>query len=284
LIKKDGTKIAVADSAAPLKDKDNKVFGCVVVFRDVTKEREIDKMKTEFVSLASHQLRTPLSAIKWFLEMVLGGDAGKINEEQKELLQQASESNERMINLVNGLLNVSRIESGRLTLEPKLTDLVKLSKTVISEVNPIIKAHNQKLNFLASKDIPKVNIDPKLISQVIANLLSNASKYTPARGKIDFNIQVKDKDIIFTVKDNGMGIPQSQQNKIFEKFFRADNVVSTDTEGTGLGLYVAKAVVEASGGNIGFNSTEKKGSTFWFRLPLSGSKGIKGEKSLEKIV
>ncbi|MFA6255068.1 MAG: ATP-binding protein [Patescibacteria group bacterium] len=283
LIRKDKTKLAVADSAAPLKDKNGKAIGCVVVFRDVTKEREIDKMKTEFVSLASHQLRTPLSAIKWFLEMVLGGDTGKITEEQKDFLQQAFDSNERMIKLVNGLLNVSRIESGRMALEPEPTDLVKLSEIVINEQKSTIKAHNLNFKFSKPKGLPKIKIDPKLINQVIANLISNAIKYTKSKGQIDFKIEVKGKEVVFSVKDTGLGIPKKQQSQIFQKFFRADNVASTDVEGTGLGLYVAKAVVEASGGKIGFSSVENKGSTFWFTLPLIGSKRVKGEKSLEAV-
>jgi len=283
LIRKDGSKIAVADSAAPLVDRDGKVIGCVVVFRDVTKEREVDKMKTEFVSLASHQLRTPLSAIKWFLEMVLVGDAGKINEEQRDFLQQAFDSNERMVKLVNNLLNVSRIETGRLALEPKPTDLIKLATDAVKELTPLIKAHNKQFKFIKPKTLPKINIDSKLVFQVIANLLSNAIKYTEHKGKIELKIELMKTEILITVQDDGIGIPKEQQQKVFQKLFRADNVVAKDTEGTGLGLYVAKSVVESSGGKIGFRSELGKGSTFWFTLPLSGSKKIKGEKSLESL-
>ncbi len=281
LIRKDKTKVAVADSAAPLKDNKGKIIGCVVVFRDVTKEREIDKMKTEFVSLASHQLRTPLSAIKWFLEMVINGDAGKINKEQKEYLQQAFESNERMVKLVNDLLNVSRLEMGRLAVAPVPTDLVKLCQDLIGELTPLLKAHNLKFKFIKPAKLQSINIDQKLIGQVIANFLSNAIKYTHGGGDVELKIETNNKNIKVSVKDSGIGIPQNQQAKIFEKFFRADNVATTDTEGTGLGLYVAKKVMEVSGGQIGFNSIENKGTTFWFILPFSGSKKISGEKSLE---
>jgi len=283
LIRKNGSRVAVADSASPLKDRFGQMSGCVVVFRDVTKEREIDKMKTEFVSLASHQLRTPLSAIKWFLEMLLNGDAGKINGEQTEYLQQAFDSNERMITLVNSLLNISRIEAGRLALDPKPTDFIALSKIIVQELTPSIKARNLNFKFIKPNSLPKVNVDSELISQVIKNLLSNSIKYTPARGQIDYKIEIKGKDIVFTVKDTGMGIPKNQQYKLFQKFFRADNVAAKDTEGTGLGLYVAKSVVELSGGQIDFESVENKGTTFWFSLPLTGSKKIKGERKLEKI-
>jgi len=284
LVRKDGTKIPVADSAAPLKDKDGKVIGCVVVFRDVTKEREVDKMKTEFVSLASHQLRTPLSAIKWFLEMVLNGDAGKINSEQKEYLQQAFDSNERMVKLVNDLLNVSRLEMGRLAVQPEPTDLVNLCQALISELKPLFKAHNLNFKFSKPTGLKLINLDPKLISQVIGNFLSNAIKYTQGGGQVELAISLEKEKVKVSVKDSGIGIPKIQQVKIFQKFFRADNVVSRDTEGTGLGLYVAKKVIEVSGGEIGFTSVENKGTTFWFTLPLSGSKKVSGEKSLENTL
>ncbi len=283
LIKKDGSFVPVNDSAAALSDREGHSIGCVIVFRDVTKEREVDKMKTEFVSLASHQLRTPLSAIKWFLEMLLEGDAGRITKNQKNYLQQAFDSNERMISLVNDLLNISRIESGRLSLVPKPTDLIELSQTVIDELMPSIRAHNQIFKFIKPKKLPKIKLDTNLIGQVIANLLSNAIKYTHRQGEIVLKIERKDGQVAISVKDQGVGIPQNQQSKVFQKFFRADNVVTLETEGSGLGLYVAKKVVEASGGHIGFVSQEGKGSTFTFTLPLSGSKAIKGEKSLEKI-
>lgn len=246
------------------------------------KLREVDRMKTEFVSIASHQLRTPLSAIKWFLEMLLDGDAGKINKEQRDFLQQAFDSNTRMISLVNGLLNVSRLEAGRIAIEPVPTDLVKLCQVIINESKPLISAHHLKFKFTKPAKIDKINIDPKLISQVVANLLSNGIKYTPGKGKVELKISIEKPNIKISVVDSGMGIPRNQQSKLFQKFFRADNAVSKETEGTGLGLYVAKSVVEASGGKIGFNSEENKGSTFWFTLPLSGSKKMKGEKGLEK--
>ncbi len=280
LIRKDGRSVPVADSAAPLEDEAGRVMGCVVIFRDVSQEREVDRMKTEFVSVASHQLRTPLSAIKWFLEMIIHGDMGRVTKKQMEALQETYNSNERMIHLVNDLLNVSRLESGRIAVDPVLTDLHDLSQSVIKELQPVMQARHQKIIFTVGSDVPQIPIDPKLIRQVLQNLLSNASKYSPSQKNITYTIQKKDSEIVFRIKDEGWGIPYHQQARVFQRFFRADNVISKVPEGTGLGLYVAKEAITVSGGKIGFSSEEGRGSTFWFSLPLEGSAAKKGERSI----
>lgn len=283
LEKKDGKYIPVNALATLLHDEDDKLMGCIVVLRDMTKEERVEKMKTEFVSLASHQLRTPLSAVRWFLEMIISGDAGKLNDEQDRILGKIAASNDRMIKLVNGLLNISRIEAGRMAVEPELTDVIRLVKSVMVELEPLIKAHNHKLKFVKGANVPKLNIDPKLINQVVMNFLSNAIKYTPGGGKIEVLVKKDGKYVKIAVKDNGMGVPADQHDNMFKKFFRAHNVAGTNINGTGLGLYVTKSIVKASGGHVGFESKEGKGSTFWFALPLTGSKPVKGEKSLEYL-
>lgn len=281
IINKAKKEIPVTITAAPLIDAHETIKGGVVVLRDVTKEQEIDKMKSEFVSVASHQLRTPLSASKWFLEMLLNGDAGKVNDEQKEYLDHTYKSNERMIALVNDLLNVSRIESGTIAIEPISTDIDGLIKSVIFELTPQIKQKNIKVVFKTlTGGTPKIKIDPKLIRQVFQNLLSNSVKYTPDAGTAGVRIAKEGKYLQFEVFDTGVGIPKAQQPKVFKKFFRADNVLTLQTEGTGLGLYVAKSVVDASGGRIWFNSVEGKGTSFFFTLPIAGSKRREGEKTL----
>ena len=280
LIRKDGRSVPVADSAAPLQDDNGRVMGCVVIFRDVSQEREVDRMKTEFVSVASHQLRTPLSAIKWFLEMIINGDMGKVNPKQLATLKETYNSNERMIHLVNDLLNVSRLESGRIAVAPVPTDLRALSEQVITELQPLVRERRQKIKFSLDPDLPKLKIDPKLISQVIQNILSNASKYSPPEKEITYTINKKGDYAVFAVRDQGWGIPKNQQNRVFQRFFRGDNIISKIPEGTGLGLYVAKEIIEVSGGEIGFSSTEGRGSTFWFSLPLSGSQAKAGDRSI----
>lgn len=292
LIDKNGNKIQVSDSAAPLFDADFNVIGCVVVFRNVTKEREVDKAKSEFVSLASHQLRTPLSVINWYSEMLLDGDAGQLNEEQKKYVREVYKGNQRMVELVNSLLNVSRLELGTFTVEPELIDIAALAKSAASELKPqIIK---KKLNFQEhyGKELPMFNADSKLLRMVFQNLISNAVKYTPECGEINMYMDIigvgedfggkiiNEKSIAFFISDTGYGITLSQQNKIFSKLFRADNVREKDAEGTGLGLYIVKSIIDLSEGSIWFESVENTGTTFYVILPLEGMKKKEGVKKL----
>src|SRR3989344_4407026 len=260
LVKKDGSQVAVADSSAPLKDKNGNVVGCVVIFRDTTKEREIDKAKTEFVSPASHQLRTPLSAIRWYAEMLLNGDAGKLNKDQKEYMTSIDQSNLRMIDLVNALLNVSRIDMGTFAIDPKPTNFAEVAESVMGELVMQIDEKKIKSTKKYSKDLPLVEADPKLARIIMQNLLSNAVKYTPTGGKVSIAISKEKENILIKISDTGYGIPVEAQNNIFKKLFRADNVRAKEVDGTGLGLYVVKSIVDQSGGKIWFESAENKGT------------------------
>lgn len=271
-IRKDKSRFPSSSIVAPVI-LSGKIVGAVEVFRDISKEKEIDKAKTEFVSLASHQLRTPLSTVSWYAEMLLSGDAGVVTPDQKKYLEEIYHGNQRMVELVNTLLDVSRIELGTLIIESKPTNIIKLAENVIDEQKLQIDEKKIKLLPLFEKNIPLIVTDPKLLRMVIQNLLSNAVKYTPISGNIKISIALYNKNnVLIKIHDTGYGIPKNQQNKIFTKLFRADNVIGKDTEGTGLGLYIAKSIVEQSGGEIWFESDENKETTFFVTLPLEKSK------------
>lgn len=284
LEKKNKDNVSIAGKINLLKNLKDDITGFVIVFKDITKESEIDTIKTEFVSLVSHQLRTPLTAIRWFIEELYGEELGKLNSDQKDYLQQVMESNKRMIKLVNDLLDVSRLEASRIKIEPVLTDMLKLTESVIAEYVSLAKANNCEVIIEEIRGkLPKIKIDQSLIREVLGNLISNAIKYSygkKGKKKVFVRIEKNYKYMQFSVKDFGIGVPKKFKNRLFQKFFRADNVVTIDTEGTGFGLYISKLLVEASGGKIWFKSEENIGSTFFFTLPLSGSKARSGEKGL----
>lgn len=234
--------------------------------------KEIDQMKTEFISVASHQMRTPLSAIKWVLRMILDGDLGPLNTQQKEMLVKGYQTNERMIALINDLLNVSRIEEGRFRYRFVRMSIGELVESVIQEINSVIKKRNIKFEYKKPKlPTPKVNIDPQKIRLVIMNLLDNSVKFTPPGGKVTISLQHDSDNVTFSVADNGVGIPSNQQHRIFTKFFRADNVIRMQTDGSGLGLFIVKNIINNHQGQVRFESTEGRGTTFSFSLPIKST-------------
>lgn len=279
-ILREGIVIDVYLSTAPVLDNKGEVLGCVVVFRDITEEKAIDKAKTEFVSLASHQLRTPLTTIKWYIASVLGGDAGKISVKQKQYLDQVYNGSQRLITLVDSLLNVSRLELGTFFIKPIKTDIKDIINKVFSSLKVLISEKEIKFSVDIERSFPDINLDPNLMLIIVQNLLANAVKYCGTNGIVKVIVKKSNNKFEFIVKDNGIGIPKRQQSRIFEKLFRADNVRKLDTEGTGLGLYIVKRIVEESGGQINFSSIEGKGSTFIVQYPIRGMKKKEGEKEL----
>jgi PAS domain S-box-containing protein len=271
-VRTDKSRFPVAVTIAPVV-LDGNIYGAVSVFRDITIERQIDKSKSEFVSLASHQLRTPLSAIKWYSEMLLSGKSGKLSVKQKKYINEVSRGNERMIKLIDVLLSVSRLEAGSIKVNPKVIDVKTLIRGIIEEQKFNMKKKKQKFTpKCVSVEVPQIYADPDLIRIVFQNIISNAVKYTPEKGEITCNIEKRDNDVLFQIKDTGIGIPKDQQSRVFEKLFRASNAFSHDPEGNGLGLYLAKTTVESFGGKIWFESEEGKGTTFYISMPLAESK------------
>jgi signal transduction histidine kinase len=278
--RKNGELYTAFASITPILDRKGEVEFFVALERDITKEKQIDKAKTEFVSLASHQLRTPLSAINWYAEMLLAGDAGKLNTEQDKYIKEIYNGNQRMVALVNALLNVSRIELGTFAVEPQPTDFSAVAKSVIGEVQPQIKEKKINFSFNYDKTLPLIEADPKLVRILIQNLLTNAIKYTPVNGKISITLIKKGSNVEISVADTGYGIPEAAKHKIFEKLYRADNVREKETEGTGLGLYIVKNIVDQDSGKVWFESEENKGSIFHISLPLKGMNKKTGSKEL----
>ncbi len=230
----------------------------------------LNRMKSEFVSVASHQLRTPLSAIRWETELLLSKfRKGNFTEKQRKSIENINEMGTKMARLVNDLLDVARIDQGRLIIKKRSADMAAIAREILTELSSIAKARDIEMVFDSGKKIPNVFVDPEKLKMVVENLLSNSIKYTINHGKIEIKLCKKNGFVIFSIKDNGVGIPVEQQNRIFDKFFRSDNIVKYQTEGTGLGLYIAKNIVEQMGGKIWFESVENLGSIFSFSVPIS---------------
>jgi len=233
-----------------------------------TKLKELDKLKDEFLSVAAHELRAPMTAIKGYLSMILEGDAGEINDTVEEYLKQGVEGNDRLIRLVNNMLNVARIEEGRLVYQMGTVSLKKVVETVFSDFKA--EAENKKLEFgleMASDLKDQVYVNQDRIHEVVANLISNAIKYTDKGSVVVKLIQPSQQKIRFEVVDTGEGISEKEQEKLFQKFFRAESTTGKKV-GTGLGLYISKLLIEKFEGEIDCQSELGKGSTFWFELSL----------------
>jgi len=209
--RKSGEEFQLGATIIPLLNEKKEIDYYVEIGQDITKEKEIDLAKTEFVSLASHQLRTPLSTIKWYTEMLLDGDAGKVNKEQKKYIKEIFYGNERMVELVNSLLNVSRIELGTFMVDPAPTSFKKVTDIALKELKFKVISKKLAVKRDYQKGLPLVNVDPKLIRIVIQNLLTNAVKYTPNGGKINVSIKTEGKNIVVKIADSGYGIPKEQQ-------------------------------------------------------------------------
>jgi len=253
------------------------------IIESVNKELQaLNLAKDEFVSIASHQLRTPLTALNGYTGMLLDEDVGPINDKQREYLGEIKKSNDRMIKLITSLLNVSRVDLGVFTVDPEPVNFKEVAESIIKELSSNIKDKNLQIKTNFEKDLPVLNADPKIIRMIFQNLLSNAVKYTPPEGNISLNIKKSDTLLLVAVTDTGCGIPTTEQSRIFTKLFRADNARVKDPTGTGLGLYIIKETIEQTGGKIWFESKENQGSTFYVSIPLEGMKKKEGSKRLEE--
>jgi signal transduction histidine kinase/DNA-binding response OmpR family regulator len=255
-------------TAQTIRDQAGAVNGLTLTLRNVTHERNVSRLKSDFVSFVTHQLRTPLSGINWLLELV--AEIPHLDDEARSYIADARGASARLTGLVNDLLDLSRLESGKITLQCEPTDLEALTRGVLDDVATLLRDKGHQVTVDATPG-PRVSVDPQLIRQVLLNLVSNAIKYTPAGGRIAIRLSREPETVCWSVEDNGIGIPRASQARLFEKFYRADNAVSIETEGTGLGLCLARLIVERSGGLLTCESEGGHGSRFLVRLPLEGS-------------
>lgn len=249
--------------SAKVKEAEDKIT------EELNRTKQLDKIKSEFISIAAHQLRTPLSAVKWTLKMIIDGDLGSLNAEQKTFLMQGYQTNERTIRLVNDFLNVVRIEEGRFGYELASIHIEDLIDNIIQEFTHRVKEKAITFSYDKPKDrLPIVKIDPSKMRLALQNLIDNAIKYTPAGGKVTISVKYSKLYINIAVEDSGIGIPKHQIKRLFEKFFRSDNAIKSQTEGSGLGLFIVKNIIEKHGGKVSVKSDENKGSTFTVTLPI----------------
>lgn len=230
--------------------------------------QRLDESKDEFISMASHQLRTPLTSIKGYISMLMEGDVGEVTKEQKHVLNEAFVSSERMVRLISDFLNVSRLQTGKFVIEKHPIDLALLVQRELDGLESSASARGMKFIYKVPKNIPILELDENKIQQVVMNFSDNAIYYSKDKGKIIVSLKKVSDFVEFTVEDNGIGVPKEDQDRLFNKFVRASNARKVRPDGTGVGLFLAKKVIDDHGGTIIFSSVEGKGSTFGFRLPI----------------
>ncbi len=288
-VKRDGSDFPVYLNVSPLIHE-GELLGATIVFHDINQEKMTEKAKTEFVQLASHKLRTPLTAINWNTELLLKGERGELDENKKKLVEAIYRQNQYMVEIVNNLLNVSLIDTDTFAIEPEPLQVLDTAEIVISKLQEKITHKKLKFTKTFQLEMPIIPVDQPLIQIIIQNMLTNAINYTPNEGVIEIEIKTVPKDteidikktvtdsVLIRVTDTGCGIPEKDQVRIFSKLFRASNINLIDTDGLGVGLYIVKSAVNLAGGIVWFNSTENQGSTFFVLLPRSGMVKKIGEK------
>lgn len=240
-----------------------------ILVKIISKIIIVNKARTDFLSLVTHQLRSPLTGTKYIFELVLSEKMGPINFSQRELLVQGSDSNDQMLLLVSDLLDMAKMAEGDSPFNYEETNVGRLFKEIYNNLIPNAQAKSINIKLhLPVKGLPKAKIDQKKMRFVMQNLLDNAIKYTPESGTVIIEAEADAKQIAVHIKDTGIGIPQDEQEKMFTKFYRATNAEKSRKVGTGLGLYIVKNIVERHGGTIGFESKVGEGTTFNFTMPL----------------
>lgn len=283
-IKSQDSKIFhVSVHIAPVAFQDEQNNGFILTFYDETDQKALEEMKLDFVSMAAHELRTPLTVIRGYAELLNSEIGEKLSPEHKEHLHRLEYNAHNLGNLIDNLLNVSRIERGSYKIDPRPIDIVALVKNAVEDMTDQANSKGQALTFTdPAEKIPLVMADQGRVNQVIGNLLTNAITYTPVGESINVFTSKKDSFVSVSVKDNGVGIPKEALPKLFTKFFRVSSVLEQGSKGTGLGLFISKSVISMHGGEITVDSEIGKGSTFTFTLPIASDVQIGQNGGREK--
>lgn len=271
-------------STLPVYDSNKKIISFMKIIRDITREKLIDKVKSEFITVAAHQLRTPLSAIKWIFRMLIEGDVGQLTSEQISFLKKGDDATQRSINLVSDLLDVAKMEEGRFGYSFEQANIINIISSALEMVKPEADERSVRLVFNpVNIKLPMIKVDVEHLKQAVQNLLDNAIRYNLPGGEVTVFVGKDDQFLKISIKDKGIGIARSQLDRIFTKFFRAKNALRLQTEGSGLGLYIVKNIIKRHGGDIWFESEEGKGSTFTFTIPLK-EELIPKEQDFEEFI
>jgi len=271
IVRKDETFLPVSIVVTPLVER-QKLLGAVIVFQDMTEERRVDYIKSEFISLASHQLRTPLSSLQWYLELLSGEKNANLTTIQKESMREMQHAVQRMARLIETLLHASRLEGGEITPKMQKVNLTTLLRDIVGELQSLSK--DKKLSCVADLPLQSITLetDPILLNVVFQNLFNNVMKYSKEGGEVELRCTKTKSVVKISVRDTGIGIPKKDQSRVFERLFRASNAISVDTDGSGLGLFISKMIIETIGGSISFESEENKGATFTIKFPLKSKR------------
>jgi len=265
--RKNGEYYSAQASISPVLNEKGEVIYFIGNEKDITKELEVDKMKNEFISITSHQLKTPITRIKLASQELLDDKKLKLDESESMYLNAIKDSDMEMLKLVNALLDIAKLEAGKIIIEKKDIDLKTIVESSVTALIDVAKQKNQNITTEVRLANTQISADERLLKEVYKNLISNAVKYTPEKGEIKVIVEEKDGMILSTVSDTGMGIPEEEKPKMFEKFFRAYNAQEKEKDGSGLGLYFIKQVIERMGGEIWFESKMNKGTKFYFKIP-----------------
>ena len=268
LINKDNLKIDCAVIIKPLLDEKGITNGKVFIFHDISKEQELERMKIDFVSMAAHELRTPLTSIKGYLSVFMEENSA-LSDDHKTYLKRMNIASDQLIVLVENLLNITKIEKGALALNLESLDIVQTVKEIVDLLHERATQKNVTLAFPYITTIPKVKADKLRITEVITNLLANAIAYTDINGSVTILFEEKEGEVITHIKDTGQGIPKEALPHLFTKFYRVSGKLEQGSKGTGLGLYIAKAIIDMHNGKIWVESEVGIGSTFSFSLPIA---------------